>query len=540
MQSRQVREAQDVDTDNPRMTVPLTDAHQAWELRFTSPVVVQAWLTSARDTGSAPALLWIIQSFLDWRQGRTAEALSLIKQAAAVFPDEERSLWRGRMLSMHAVLLYVTGDVSRCVVMLQEQLMLGRLLEDVELQALALNDLGAVEGWSEEASAYNLCRQAFELIGDQELERSLALTAMKGMMAANMADLHQRNGQYDRAAPLIDLTESLFRRADSLSLWPWCVNVQVAQALHEGQPEQARCLLDQAMDLLSRSPEGMGESLLLLQYIAARLEMEAGRPQESLAWLNRMREGGPLRDEGQMRVLDLEASIHAQLGQHEEAYLKVRALLEATWKRSHQERSILVSRLELSEVTARAQRQVEQAHQVMSDLQEQLTEVQSVKKHYRTLSVTDALTGLGNRRQFDEDLQMLKEGDGLLMIDIDHFKRVNDVLGHLLGDRVIRHVAARIEADLPEGGCTYRYGGEEFAVLLRGDGWSDLFSVAERVRHAVSRSAGPDLPAVTVSIGGALIGTSVPGNAVDEADQALYEAKRTGRNRTCVTASPGQ
>ena len=279
---------------------------------------------------------------------------------------------------------------------------------------------------------------------------------------------------------------------------------------------------------------------MLLQYIAARLEMGAGRPQESLAWLNRMREGGPLRDEGQMRVLDLEASIHAQLGQHEEAYLKTRALLEATLKRSHQERSILVSHLELSEVTAQAQRQVEEAQQVMSGLQAQLTEVQSVGKHYRTLSVTDALTGLGNRRQFDEDLQLLKEGDGLLMIDIDHFKRVNDALGHLLGDRVIRHVAAQIEADLPEGGCAYRYGGEEFAVLLRGDGWGDLFSVGERVRQAVSRSGMPGLPAVTVSVGGALIGASVPGNVVDEADQALYEAKRTGRNRTCVTASPGQ
>ncbi|GHG41192.1 hypothetical protein GCM10017784_40080 [Deinococcus indicus] len=521
------------------MTVTLTDAHQAWELRFTSPALVHAWLTSVRDSELAPASVKIIQSFLAWRQGRIAEALDLIGQAEALL-GEEPSLWRGRMLSMSAVLVYITGDISRSVETLQEQLALGRLLKDTELQALALNDMGVIAGWTEAAGAHTLYSRALELIGEPEMDGSPAMTAMKGLIAANIAGLYQQKGQYDLAAPLIDLAESLFQRAHSLILWPWCVNIQVAHAMHEGHPEQARLILDQAMDLLGRSPEGMGESLSLLQYTAARLEMEAGQPQESLAWLNRMREGEPLREEAQMRVLDLEASIQAQLGRHEEAYMTTRALLEAIWKRCHQERSVLVSRLELSELTEQAQRQVEEAQQVMGELQEQLKEVQSVGKHYRTLSVTDALTGLGNRRQFDEDLRMLKEGDGLLMIDIDHFKRVNDALGHLLGDRVIRQVAARIEAGLPEGGRTYRYGGEEFAVLLRGDGWGDLFSVAEQVRHAVSRSAGEDLPAVTVSVGGALIGSVVPGSVLEEADRALYEAKRAGRNRTCVADPSGQ
>ena len=174
----------------------------------------------------------------------------------------------------------------------------------------------------------------------------------------------------------------------------------------------------------------------------------------------------------------------------------------------------------------------------------------------RELSVVDALTGIANRRRFFEvaerDLLMAsrqKRPAAALMIDIDHFKQVNDTYGHAVGDEVIVEVASRLAAALRESDVIGRYGGEEFALLLPdlGAGESgpadigqDVGSIGadfgERLRLAVTgepvpTSAGP--LDVTVSVG---VATSDPSDRdlaalLNRADQALYRAKNEGRNR---------
>ncbi len=154
---------------------------------------------------------------------------------------------------------------------------------------------------------------------------------------------------------------------------------------------------------------------------------------------------------------------------------------------------------------------------------------------------TDALTGLPNRRYFDEFCGLLArrrrsdDAVGVLMIDIDKFKVLNDTYGHATGDIVLRAVAGAIVAAVREDDVPARFGGEEFVVLLRNPGTDVAFEVGERVRAAV---AGLDLhevgvPGVTVSVG-----VTVSDHAdqpIDElvglADQALYRAKRAGRDR---------
>jgi diguanylate cyclase (GGDEF)-like protein len=153
---------------------------------------------------------------------------------------------------------------------------------------------------------------------------------------------------------------------------------------------------------------------------------------------------------------------------------------------------------------------------------------------------TDELTGLATRRHFF-DLAAECVGQarrdrrplGVLMLDIDHFKRVNDTHGHATGDEVIRAVAARIRDALPPTSVMGRYGGEEFAVLLPGD--DDPDAAAERARAAVAAepvaARGRRLP-VTISIGGTVLaGGEEITEAVARADTALYVAKREGRNR---------
>jgi diguanylate cyclase (GGDEF)-like protein len=156
-------------------------------------------------------------------------------------------------------------------------------------------------------------------------------------------------------------------------------------------------------------------------------------------------------------------------------------------------------------------------------------------------ATTDALTGLPNRRYFDEYLGLLarrRRADdrvGVLMIDIDRFKRLNDTFGHAVGDHVLRDVAQAIAGAVREDDVPARFGGEEFAVLLKNPTPEVALEVGERVRRAVGsvdlRKLG--VPGVSVSVGVSVARTpEVPLDVViDEADRALYRAKRAGRDR---------
>jgi diguanylate cyclase (GGDEF)-like protein len=156
-------------------------------------------------------------------------------------------------------------------------------------------------------------------------------------------------------------------------------------------------------------------------------------------------------------------------------------------------------------------------------------------------ATTDALTGLPNRRYFDEYLGLLaqrRRADdrvGVLMIDIDRFKRLNDTFGHAVGDHVLREVAQAIAHAVREDDVPARFGGEEFAVLLKNPSGPVAVEVGERVRRAVARLdlRHMGVPGVSVSVGVAV--ASEPDVAldavVDEADRALYRAKRAGRDR---------
>ena len=154
------------------------------------------------------------------------------------------------------------------------------------------------------------------------------------------------------------------------------------------------------------------------------------------------------------------------------------------------------------------------------------------------LATRDSLTGLANRRLFDESLQReaarsqrLGTPLSLLVLDVDHFKQVNDSYGHQTGDAVLREVAGALVANTKNFDVAARYGGDEFVVLLPGCGREDAMGVAHRVRGEIARQVG-EAP-VTVSAGIA----TMPDNASDAerlmaaADGALYDAKRNGRDR---------
>jgi len=151
---------------------------------------------------------------------------------------------------------------------------------------------------------------------------------------------------------------------------------------------------------------------------------------------------------------------------------------------------------------------------------------------YRDLAYTDPLTGLPNRRSFEDRVAGLSEGAGptaLLMVDVDSFKAINDSRGHEAGDRVLARVGAALVEAARDGDFIARFGGDEFAALLPGTEIGDARRLAERLRQAVADADRED--PVTVSIGASALEGDLRG-ALLQADSALYEAKKSGRNVT--------
>ncbi len=170
--------------------------------------------------------------------------------------------------------------------------------------------------------------------------------------------------------------------------------------------------------------------------------------------------------------------------------------------------------------------------------------LRGMMRQLEDLVATDELTGLFNRRHFlrlaTRELDGLAPGrqHGLALIDLDHFKRINDVHGHAAGDRVLQTFAAVARACLRDGDTLARYGGEEFVLLLPNCDADRLTACCERLREAFASAepVGVEVDGLSLSAGMTLLGIQDDlDDALQRADQALYRAKRGGRNR-CAAA----
>ncbi|MEX1179610.1 MAG: PleD family two-component system response regulator [Cucumibacter sp.] len=198
--------------------------------------------------------------------------------------------------------------------------------------------------------------------------------------------------------------------------------------------------------------------------------------------------------------------------------------------------------VERNELAARVRTQIKR-HRYSLELRENLSNTVA-------MAVVDGLTGLYNRRYFDRHLSSLLERSreqgrdlSVLMIDIDHFKQVNDTHGHDAGDAVLKEFARRLQRSIRGVDLAARYGGEEFVVLMPDTDLSFAQAVAERVRHSMASQpieAGAEAPLnITVSVGVALNESpdDTPDTVLKRADISLYRAKREGRNRVVYEAA---
>jgi diguanylate cyclase len=176
----------------------------------------------------------------------------------------------------------------------------------------------------------------------------------------------------------------------------------------------------------------------------------------------------------------------------------------------------------------------------LSDAKTEIEALRAQLEKSQQDALYDALTGLCNRRYFDEELatQALKPNMYLILIDLDHFKKINDNYGHVMGDLVLKATAKKLQTTCRDGAQAFRFGGEEFAIIVPNSNFSKSRSLAESMRRAVEKigvkdkRTGEMLGDIAVSMGVAELRKGMnPLALIEQADKHLYEAKRLGRNR---------
>jgi diguanylate cyclase len=205
---------------------------------------------------------------------------------------------------------------------------------------------------------------------------------------------------------------------------------------------------------------------------------------------------------------------------------------------------------ELMAHTQQMQLHMARLQQRLADSQREIDQLRSEVQRAREESLVDPLTGLANRRAFDRQLadclaQAGAEGvprPCLLMMDLDHFKRINDTYGHPFGDQVLRAVAQVLQTVVRAPALAARVGGEEFAVLLPAAELGEARALTERLRATVAasrvRRKGHDEPIERITLSLGVAGWrrgDAPATLVDHADRALYTAKAAGRDRVWIS-----
>ncbi len=208
--------------------------------------------------------------------------------------------------------------------------------------------------------------------------------------------------------------------------------------------------------------------------------------------------------------------------------------------------SLMSTTHEMQENNRQLEHRLKESKEQISDLNDNLEAV-------RTESRTDQLTGIANRKYFDEELSSkIEEAESsgeelcLLIGDIDFFKKFNDTFGHQTGDQVLKLVAQALDASVKGRDLAARYGGEEFAVVLPNTSLQSAVSVGDHIRKVVmakeliKKSTGENLGTITMSFGAARFHRGdTPDEIINRADACLYAAKRGGRNCVKCETDPG-
>lgn len=447
--------------------------------------------------------------------GQFADALKYLFMSLELAEAQADARATAYALANIGSVLAELDDSARAVEYHLRALTLARQTPDRSLEASTLTSLGRL-----------LARggHAAEALG--HLERALALSRQGGhLLDTGLALLglglaHQQAQAYDRAEHLLLEALTLIRRGRHRTAEADALMALGRNRWLRGADEAAISLLTQALGLTAalRTDHIAGK----LHELLSQIHEQQGRVAQAL---HHVRE-----------YLACQQRIHGRETQRRVRVLLGRAELERAQLHAENERrrgDELASALD-------AARESERQKQAL------LAQLSQQSEMLRQLAREDGLTGLANRRWLDAQLDRERERArryhhplSVAMLDIDHFKSVNDRFSHRVGDEVLRRVGRLLRDTCRGGDIVGRYGGEEFMVVLVETPLATAQAVCEKLRQRVAAldlaDLHPDLRQVTLSIG--LAGDAddpVAADLVQAADQQLYRAKREGRNRVCT------
>lgn len=449
--------------------------------------------------------------------------------------------WQSRALALQGLVHHDLGHVEDAVHLLNRAAQLRRDADDQAGTADVLTMLGtvytAMPHFAPQAACVLHEARRLWLAADDPDRASIALSQLARTFVESGRRMQQDNprGAAASGRQALTLAMQAVDEADSAGLSRTGIEARfTVAAAHElaGKPAAATAVLDAAEQMLNRFPAG-GQQLTLHR-ARARLLLSMGRADEAVAEAaTGMALSEALGRPGErVELLRVLALAHEACGDLRSALTAMHELhrLTVTLSDTVAERQavLLGARLEIEQ----AERQVEAERRRALALAEHNARLTHEASH-------DALTGLPNRRELDRTLAR-RDPRCVALVDVDHFKRVNDTFSHRVGDQVLARVAATLLATVSDDGLVARYGGEEFALILADDE-AAAAATCERARAAIAALTWPAPMGderVTVSLGIASSHQHAEVAALlAAADAALYSAKRAGRNRV-VLAGP--
>lgn len=506
----------------------------AWQDRDRNRVAARTAVASWQSqplTSSQLARCRTLSGYLAWRQGDFHQSCELATSAVKALQKGPADVWLARALGVLAALEVHAGHLGHAAELYGRQIQVARQAGDLEQQAAGLHDLGYSQRFLKAERARIHLTEALRIFRATE--------HAYGTMAAhlNLGDLATRAGQSREA---MDHYEQAL-------LYP----------LLDSMPEVEVAILSSALPALDHLP---GEaSRARVQEIEARLRHLQRHPHPELqvdAALALARNTSPaqvvtLLEEALRWVQPPETSmslprIHEQLSEayaalerYDLALKHLRLTLRVERRQHDVDDSQAMRVLEVFHRTTALEAIAQREREHRTQLEGQVERLEARNTQIQEQSRTDSLTGLANRHWLFEHGEQLAEQASptsvlaAAMIDIDHFKEVNDLCGHLQGDQVLRDVAELLRQLAGAGSMTARYGGEEFVWLSPGTTAAQLAEQCEALCDEVRKLAYPDLPGqgVTISVGVCEMGEGLLTELLSSADQKLYEAKRQGRDR---------
>ncbi len=531
------------------MGVPaISTVEEAWTLRNSDRAAVrsasEALLSSADVDLRAAALAKVVLSYLDYRERRYEQAAAAGLEALAILEVNPTDPWLPRLYNTLAIIHFDLGERDTSRTYLDQQIRLSYELGDCTYEALGYHDLGLLQAAVDPRRGLATLAQArtmFRASDDAENE---------ALVLYNMANIHQHAGERKLAASYAGQALEILGASGTqgmrlyLTIHIATLKAEAASAL--GLHSEAQGLLDEARALAAHHcPELMAHVQFCQGLHLTAIGDNTGALalfQDALALI---------APSGQYELLaDCHAALadcHERLGDYRAALSHYRAYA-ATRERTFIEASEQKMRsLDVIHQVETARRAAEAERQRNAELQHYIQELEQLQVTLRASSLRDPLTGLHNRRYLSEEggrllryAQRYQSDLCAAMIDVDHFKQINDRLGHQVGDLVLQRLAELITRAMRSTDLISRYGGEEVVLLLPSTNIDDAYSICERLRTTVEQHNWSDIHPrlrVTVSIGLAKDDGSTLTELLAHADAQLYTSKRAGRNRTSYAQS---